>query len=119
MTPDAAALEKKSTFILTASKGDTFTFTHADGREIAVRLMPQTLPDGKIVLYEVWKKGPPGELRRLYTERGYEWVFELPLLLEDYLGQDGYPTDAQALIERFYKNMVGGIFKNYPRDMFR
>jgi hypothetical protein len=119
MPENAAELEKKSSFTLTASKGDTLTFTHEDGREIAVRLMPQTLPDGKLVLYEVWKKGPPGALRRLFTERGYEWVFELPLLLEDYLQQGGYPTNAHELIERFFKNMIGGTFKNYPRDMFR
>lgn len=119
MPDEATSLEKDSTFTLTASKGDTLTFSHDDGREIAVRVLPQRQADGQLALYEAWKKGPPGELRRLFTERGYEWVFELPLLLEYHLSEGGYPTEATALVQRFFKNMVGARFQNYPRDLFR
>lgn len=82
-------------------------------------MLPQTLPNGKLVLYEVWKKEPSGEVYRLFTERGYEWVFDRPLLLEYRLEHGGYPTNPEALVQRFFESMTGATFKNYPRDLFR
>ena len=120
MTPkETTELELQSTFALSGTKGETLTFSHKDGREIAVLVVPQKHANGKLRLYEPWKKDPTGKLQRLFTERGYEWVFELPLLLEFHLEKDGYPTDSAELVERFYTGMIAASFKNYPRELFR
>ena len=56
-------------------------------------------------------------LRRLLTERGYEIVFELPLLLERNL--EPVAGDQSALMTKFFAEMSGETFKNYPRELFK
>lgn len=50
-------------------------------------------------------------MRRLPTERGYEIVFELPLLLERNL--EMVMNDQNALIAGFFAEKNDKIFKNY------
>jgi hypothetical protein len=119
MTPEEIALEKQSTYTLHGVNGDILTFLHENGQELAVRVTPHTAPDGRLILYEPWQKAPPGAYQRLFTERGYEWIFELPLLLEYSLIEGGYPTEPEALIARFFQSLHGTTFKNYPRQLFR
>jgi hypothetical protein len=119
MTVSTATLEKQSTFTLKSVEGDILTFAQEKHTDLKVRVLPQKLADGKLVLFEPWQKDPTGKLSRLHTERGYEWVFEPPLLMQYHLSQDGYPTDANELIGRFYEIMHDAEFKNYPREIFR
>jgi hypothetical protein len=107
-------------FTLSACDGDVFTFTREGGKSFKVRLQPQHLPNGGDTLYEVWhREETPGRNRRLLTERGYEIVFELPLLLERNLEENGKPVDINELILRFFREMRGETFRNYPRELFR
>lgn len=106
-------------FALVASDGDVVTFKHADGHSFKVRLAPLHLPTGGYALYEVWHREPStaSRLRRLLTERGYEIVFELPLLLERNL--EPVMRDQDGLIAGFFKEMKDETFKNYPRELFK
>jgi hypothetical protein len=116
---NTATLERQSTFTLKGVEGDVMTFAQDRHSDIKVRLLPQKLADGKLVLFETWHKDPTGKSARLHTERGFEWVFEPPLLMQYHLSEDGYPTDANELIYRFFDVMHGAEFKNYPREIFR
>lgn len=106
-------------FALTACDGDVVTFRHADGHSFKVRLAPLHLPTGGYSLYEVWHREPSSSsrLRRLLTERGYEIVFELPLLLERNL--EPVMGNQDALIAGFFAEMKFETFKNYPRELFK
>ena len=106
-------------FALVAFDGDVVTFKHADGHSFNVRLAPLHLPTGGYALYEVWHREPStsSRLRRLLTERGYEIVFELPLLLERNL--EPVMRDQDGLIAVFFEEMKDEIFKNYPRELFK
>ncbi len=106
-------------FALTALEGDVVTFKHADGHSFKVRLAPLHLPTGRYALYEVWHREPStaSRLRRLLTERGYEIVFELPLLLERTL--ELVRDDQNALVAGFFAEMKDETFKNYPRELFK
>jgi hypothetical protein len=107
-------------FSLSACDGDVFTFTREGGKRFNVRLQPQHLPNGGDALYEVWhREESPGRDRRLLTERGYEIVFELPLLLERNLEENGKPADTNELISRFFREMRGETFRNYPKALFK
>jgi hypothetical protein len=106
-------------YTLTSILNDTFTFTHANGTKVAAQILPRKQPDGKLVIYEQWKRVRPGRSSRLLTERGFEIIFEVPILFEYHLEQDGYPVEAQDLIERFFKTMVGEVFKHQPRELFK
>ena len=119
MTVSTATLEKQSTFTLKSAEGDVLTFAQDKHPDLKVRLLPQKQASGKLVLFEPWQKDPTGTLSRLHTERGYEWVFEPPLLMQYRLSQDGYPVDANELISRFFEIMHDAEFKNYPREIFR
>ena len=112
-------LEKQSTYILKAVEGDVMTFAQEKHADLKVRLIPQKQADGKLALFETWLKEPSGKWARLFTERGYEWVFEVPLLMNYHLSEDGYPNEAEELIRRFFSVMTGSEFKNYPREIFR
>ena len=114
-----ATLEKQSTYILKAVEGDVMTFAQEKHTDLKVRLLPQKQADGKLALFETWLKEPSGKWARLFTERGYEWVFEVPLLMNYHLSEDGYPNEAEELIRRFFSVMTGSEFKNYPREIFR
>ena len=114
-----ATLEKQSTYILKRVEADIMTFSQEKHADLRVRLIPQKQADGKLVLFETWQKDPSAKWARLFTERGYEWVFEVPLLINYHLSEDGYPTDSDELIRRFFNVMVGSEFKNYPRELFR
>ena len=106
-------------FALTALEGDVVTLKHADGHSFKVRLAPLHLPTGGYALYEVWHRepSPSSRLRRLLTERGYEIVFELPLLLERNL--EPMIGDQNALMAGFFNDMKDETFKNYPRELFK
>lgn len=106
-------------FALTAFEGDVVTFKHADGHSFKVRLAPLHLPTGGYALYEAWHREPAtsSRLRRLLTERGYEIVFELPLLLERNL--EPVRGDQNALMAGFFADMKFETFKNYPRELFK
>ena len=106
-------------FALTALEGDVVTFKHADGHSFKVRLAPLHLPTGGYALYEVWHREPStaSRLRRLLTERGYEIVFELPLLLERNL--EPVISNQSALMTKFFEEMKDETFKNYPRELFK
>jgi hypothetical protein len=119
MTTNTATLEQQSTYILKNVQADVMTFAQEKQADLKVRLIPQRLADGKVVLFETWHKEPSGKWARLFTERGYEWVFEVPLLMNYHLSEDGYPTDPEELIRRFFDVMAGSEFKNYPREIFR
>jgi hypothetical protein len=119
MTASTATLERQSTFTLNGVEGDVLTFAQDKHNDLKVRLLPQKQADGKLVLFEPWLKDPTGKLARLHTERGFEWVFEPPLLMQYHLSQDGYPTDTNELIYRFFDIMYDAEFKNYPREIFR
>jgi hypothetical protein len=119
MTVSTATLERQSTFTLKSVEGDILTFAQDKHADLKVRMLPQKLADGKLVLFEPWQKDQTGKLSRLRTERGYEWVFEPPLLMQYHLSQDGYPTNANELIGRFFEIMHDAEFKNYPREIFR
>jgi hypothetical protein len=106
-------------YTLTSMLNDTFTFAHVNGTKASVQIVPRKQPDGKLVIYEQWKRVRPGRSSRLLTERGFEIVFEVPILFEYHLEQDGYPRDPQDLIERFFKVMSGEVFKNQPRELFK
>jgi hypothetical protein len=119
MTVSTATLERQSTYTLKGVEGDVLTFAQDKHADLKVRVLPQKLADGKLVLFELWQKDPTGKSVRLHTERGYEWVFEPPLLMNYHLSQDGYPTDASELTGRFFEIMHDAEFKNYPREIFR
>lgn len=119
MTVSTATLEKQSTFTLKGGEGVVLTFAQDKHSDLKVRLLPQKLADGKLALFEPWHKDPTGKSVRLHTERGYEWVFEPPLLMNYHLSEDGYPTEANELIRRFFEIMHDAEFKNYPREIFR
>jgi hypothetical protein len=106
-------------FALTACDGDVVTFKHADGHSFKVRLAPLHLPTGGYALYEVWHREPStaSRLRRLLTERGYEIVFELPLLLERKL--EPMTGASSTLMTAFFEEMRDETFKNYPRELFK
>ena len=112
-------LGREIDFALTACDGDVVTFKHADGHSFKVRLAPLHLPTGGYALYEVWHREPStsSRSRRLLTERGFEIVFELPLLLERNL--EPVASDQNALISKFFAEMNGETFKNYPRELFK
>ena len=114
-----ATLEKQSTYILKRVEADIMTFSQEKHADLKVRLIPQKQADGKLVLFETWQKDPSAKWARLFTERGYEWVFEVPLLINYHLSEDGYPNEAEELIRRFFSVMAGSEFKNYPREIFR
>jgi hypothetical protein len=116
---NTATLERQSTYTLKSVEDDILTFAQDKHSDIKVRLLPQKQADGKLVLFEPWQKDPTGKSARLHTERGYEWVFEPPLLMNYHLSEDGYPTDAEELMRRFFDIMAGAEFKNYPREIFR
>ncbi len=116
---NTATLERQSTFTLKSVEGDILTFAQDKHADIKVRLLPQKQANGQLVLFEAWHKDPTAKWARLHTERGYEWVFEQPLLMNYHLSEDGYPTDAEELIRRFFSIMGGSEFKNYPREIFR
>ena len=116
---NTATLERQSTFTLKGVEGDVLTFAQDKHSDLKVRVLPQKQADGTLVLFETWQKDPTGKLSRLHTERGYEWVFEPPLLMNYHLSEDGYPTDANELIRRFFEIMHDSEFKNYPREIFR
>ena len=101
-----AHLGSEIDFALTACEGDVVTFKHANGHSFKVRLAPLHLPTGGYALYEVW-----------LTERGYEIVFELPLLLERNL--EPVMGDSNTLIVGFFAEMKDETFKNYPRELFK
>lgn len=115
----ATISEKEISYTLTAKHSDTLSFTHPAGQEISVRILPRTRPDGKLTVYEKWGRVGVGRSYRLLTERGHEIVFELPFLFEYHLEQAGYPSEAEDLIERFFKNMVGSVFHHYPKGLFK
>jgi hypothetical protein len=119
MTVSTATLERQSTFTLKSVEGDVLTFAQDKHSDLKVRLLPQKQADGKLVLFEPWKKDPTGKSSRLHTERGYEWVFESPLLMNYHLSEGGYPTESNELIYRFFEIMHDSEFKNYPREIFR
>ena len=106
-------------FALTACDGDVVTLKHADGHSFKVRLAPLHLPTGGYALYEVWHREPSASsrLRKLLTERGFEIVFELPLLLERNL--EPVMGDHSELIAGFFNEMKDETFKNYPRELFK
>jgi hypothetical protein len=106
-------------YSLSGMLNDTFSFTHANGTNFAVQILPHKQADGKLVIYEQWKRVRLGRASKLLTERGFEIIFEVPILFEYHLEQDGYPSDAQDLIERFFKTMAGEVFQSYPRALFR
>jgi hypothetical protein len=106
-------------YSLSGMLNDTFTFTHANGTSVVVQILPRRQADGKPVIYEQWRRVRLGRASRLLTERGFEIVFEVPILFEYHLEQDGYPSEPQELIERFFKAMVGEVFQSYPRALFR
>ena len=106
-------------YTLTSMLNDTFTFTHANGTKVAAQILPRKQPDGNLVIYEQWRRVRPGRSSRLLTERGFEIIFEVPILFEYHLEQDGYPREPQELIERFFRAMVGEVFKHQPRELFR
>jgi hypothetical protein len=106
-------------YSLTKQQSDMLTFTHTSGQKIPVRVLPRTRSDGKLTLYETWTRDTPSRFRRLLTERGYEIVFELPLLFEYSLEHEEYPTQPNELIRRFFEAMEGKSFKFYPRELFR
>lgn len=106
-------------YSLTKQQSDVLTFTHTSGQEIPVRVLPNARSDGKLTLYEIWTRDTPSRFRRLLTERGHEIAFELPLLFEYSLEQEGYPTQPNELIRRFFEAMEGRPFKFYPRELFR
>jgi len=115
----ATISDHEISYTLTAKLNDTLTFTHANGQEVAVRILPRIRPDGKLTVYEPWQRNAPSRFCRLLTERGYEIVFDLPFLFEYHLEQEGYPGEPEALIQRFFDGMVGGVFKFYPRELFK
>jgi hypothetical protein len=119
MTVSTATLERQSTYTLKGVEGDVLTFAQDKHADLKVRVLPQKSADGKLVLFEPWQKDPTGKSVRLHTERGFEWVFEPPLLMNYHLSQDGYPTDASELTGRFFEIMHDAEFKNYPREIFR
>ncbi len=110
---------KELEYKLVSNLNDTLTFEHEDGRELALQILPHPQNNGQLALYEIWAKGPPGRLRRLFTERGFEAVFELPLLLEHQMKVDGYPSDATTLVKKFFAGMVGETFTIYPKTLFK
>ena len=114
-----AHLGSEIDFALTALEDDVVTLKHADGHSFKVRLAPLHLPTGGYALYEVWHREPSASsrLQRLLTERGYEIVFELPLLLERNL--EPVMGDSSALIAGFFNEMKFETFKNYPRELFK
>ena len=114
-----AHLGSEIDFALTACEGDVVTFKHANGHSFKVRLAPLHLPMGGYALYEVWHRdlSTSSRLRRLLTERGYEIVFELPLLLERNL--EPVMGDQSGLIAGFFAEMKDETFKNYPRELFK
>jgi hypothetical protein len=111
--------ESEISYTLSGMLNDTFTFTHANGTKVAAQILPHKQPDGKLVLYEQWKRVRPGRSSRLLTERSFEITFEAPILFEYHLEQDGSPHNPQELIERFFKAMVGEVFKHQPRALFK
>ena len=115
----ATISESEISYSLVAKLHDTFTFKHPSGQEVSVRILPRRQPDGKLIIYEKWPRIDPSRDHRLLTERGFEIVFELPLLLEYNLDLDGYPDQPAALIDRFFEQMVGEVFRHYPRELFK
>lgn len=115
----ATISDEAISYSLTAKRNDVLSFTHAGGEKIPVRVLPRLRPDGKLTLYEEWARDTPSRFRRLLTERGFEVVFELPLLFEYHLEQEGYPTGPEELVGRFFEAMEGRPFKFYPRELFR
>jgi hypothetical protein len=111
--------EQQISYTLTSNRGDTLTFTHASGQEISVRILPRTRPDGKLTVYEKWQRVGVSRSYRLLTERGHEIVFDLPFLFEYHLEQEGYPSQPEDLIQRFFDGMVGSVFYHYPRELFK
>jgi hypothetical protein len=104
---------------LSALEGDVATFTHAGGQAFKVRLQPRFVPNVGYALFEDWHRDPtPGNRwRRLLTERGYEIVFALPLLLQRNL--ERHKWDVDALMQAFFEEMRSETFKNYPRELFQ
>ena len=115
----ATISENEIGYSLIAKLNDTFTFRHANGQEVAVRILPRQSFSGKPTIYEKWQRVVPSRYHRLLTERGFEIVFELPLLFEYNLEQDGYPSGPAALMEIFFERMKGETFKHYPRELFK
>lgn len=115
----ATISDQDISYTLTSKLNDTLAFTHANGQEFAVRVLPTVRPDGKLSLYEKWQRVPSSRAYRLLTERGFEIVFELPFLFEYHLEQEGYPQTPEELIQRFFEGMQGANFKSYPRELFK
>ncbi len=118
--PSSAAIisETRISYSLRSMKKDIFTFVHANGQSIAVRVLPELRPDGKPIIYEAWQRVRRSRSSRLLTERGFELVFEVPILFEYHMERDGYPGTPEELIEEFFKEMKGEVFKHYPRALF-
>jgi hypothetical protein len=106
-------------YTLTSMLNDTFTFTHNNGSSVSAQILPRKRSDGRLVLFEPWARVQPSRASRLLTERGFEIVFDVPFLFEYHLEQDGYPSEPQDLIERFFRAMVGEVFKHQPRELFK
>ena len=105
-------------YTLTSVSEDILTFTHENGQDVPVRIVPR-VKGNKLTLFEQWQRVRLGRDYRLLTERGFEIVFEIPFLFEYYLEENGYPTQPNDLVKRFFEAMNGATFRLYPRALFK